>query len=170
MFPVFFSGSVVCIHDSMFNGLPSKHDITFEVVSIFGWYSLQYPVCCLKVLRNDVKNDLLVLASLNDLEAKSAMLFFSPSMWTVRSGDALADCCLKANALSRCPALVDVDVLFLLVQFTAALLSQNIATDLCFSCVVMTVSRHNHASTMPAISKSFIVIVPFFLFAEISCC
>ena len=64
--------------------------------------------------------------SLNERDASSAILFNLPSMCTVVRGDVLLTSWRSARALRRCPARVDVEVLFFLVQDTVDILSQNI--------------------------------------------
>ena len=62
---------------------------------------------------------------MKDRDAISAILFSTPLMCAEDKGDVLLTCCRSASALSKCPAIVDVDVLCLLVHVTVDMLSQN---------------------------------------------
>ena len=74
----------------MVNGLPSRGDITCDVIFVLGWNSCQEPVCkgnrFEKVVRKSLI-DMVNLSSVKDLDAISAMLLVSPSMCTVFNGD-----------------------------------------------------------------------------------
>ena len=173
MLPVFFPCSIILVHDSIVNGWPRRQDITFDDILFGMWNSFHDFVCsgkregnlCMKVLL-DVVN----CVSINDLDAMSAILLFSPWICTTCKGAAWWMCCLSANALRRCPAIVDVGVLFLLTHCTVDMLLQNMPTWAYCKFGLTFFSRMSHARMIPANSRSFMDIFSFVLFDDTNSC
>ena len=164
MFPVFFSFFVVLVHNSIANGCPRRHDITRKNIFVGRMNSFQELFCSGNIDEKIVIKGLLDVVkflSIKERDATSAMLFWLPLICVVRRGDACMTCCLTASALSRCAAMLDVVVVCLFVQDTVAMLSEKIPTCACFSVDGVIFSRISHASRTPAISRSFIDMVPF---------
>ena len=88
------------------------------------------------------------------------MVLSFPLMCITCNGAAWWVCNLNASARRRCPAIVDVAVLFFWVQLTAASLSQWMPMCLCCSTVGVIFSRTSQANSIPAVSMSLIDIVP----------
>ena len=100
------------------------------------------------------------LVSEKDLEITSAMILACPSMCIVCGGDVWLMCCLKASALRRCPAILEVVVHFLFAHDTVDMLSQKMPTCLCCIGIGVVCSRTSQCISIAASSKSFIDIVP----------
>ena len=169
MFPIFFSFFVVLVHNSIANGCPRRHDVTRENIFVGTVYSFHESYCRGNNVLNVCRKGLLVfvnLESVKDLDAKSAILFWLPSMCVVNSGDTCITCCLMASALSKCAAVIDVVVVCLFVQVTVAWLSQNMPIWVCCRLLLTIFSRISQAKRTPAISRSVIDIAPFGFFFD----
>ena len=171
MLPIFFSGLVILTHDAIANDFPSRHDITRDA-SFFGmWNSCQEVFCSgnilLKVCKKDVLESVNFL-SVKERDAASAILFAIPSICTVDRGDVLFMCCLSANALRRCPAIVDVAVLCFCVQATVDMLSQKRPMWAPWMDSGMICSSTSHPISNPAISRSLMDMVPLRLLDEMN--
>ena len=119
MVPVFLSVFVILVHNSIFNGLPSRQDMTFDLVLLGRLNSFHESLCSGNLLLKSCENGVLEFVkagSSKDLDRVSAMTFSIPSIYVICRGDDLLICCLSARALNRCPAMVEVVVHFFVVH------------------------------------------------------
>jgi hypothetical protein len=86
------------------------------------------------------------------------MLFCSPAMQMVSSGDILCACCYVTNACSRGPATFDLEECSLHTHNTVGLLLQKIPVFACWSLIGSTCSRISHRNKTPAISRLLFVM------------
>ena len=103
--------------------------------------------------------------SMYEREATSAILFASPAMEVHRRGEVRCRCCRRARARSMDCASFDFLEWSLYDHWTVDLLSQKMPTWQC-SRLCMCCSRMSQCSSTPAISRSFIVILPLGFVAE----
>ena len=94
--PIFFPSPGSLVHDSIFNGFPRRHDVTRENNLSLKWNSFQEFDCSGNIELNVLQNDLLVgelnRLSRNEREATSAIVFASPAIDIVRSGEVRCIC------------------------------------------------------------------------------
>ena len=99
-------------------------------------------------------------------EGMSAISLSAPAMCIGNNDDAFRVRCLIARRRSRRPAMIDFDVVNLYVHATAEVLSQNM--PMCLKTRSShTYSNTIHPITIPASSRSLIVMVPF-LFVDVT--
>ena len=162
MSPIFFSCPGVLSHDAIVNCSPRRQDITFEY--IFGAKRNSFQELFLRGNRElkIVRNFLFCAVncfSINDLDATSVILLFSPWMLTVNIGEVWCTCRRAARDFSRCPATTD-DVLFNLFAHDTEELSQCMPTVVCLRWIGEVCSSTSQPSSSPVTSKPLIVRVP----------
>ena len=97
---------------------------------------------------------------LKERDGTSAMSFNTPAMPSEWRGDALLTCIRMLSTRNRCDAMSDEELLSLYVHCTADALSQKIATERCLRDVGVMCSSTSQCKSIPAISKSLMVISP----------
>jgi len=121
-----------------------------------------------KHLWNSVRKRFGIRNSLNECDAKSAILFMSPSTWSVVSGDARQYSIQSARIWRSCTAMVALVESSLDAQVTVGVLSHQHTTCACVKSVHS--SRTIQWSSRPIISRSEFKIEPLGLSCIIICC
>jgi len=98
--------------------------------------------------------------SLYEREGISPSSFRTPAIDRLCSGEDLVTCMRSARARMRWAAMVEAELLSLYVQLTADALSQKMAMDWCCRDIGDILSSTSQCRSMPAISRSLMVMTP----------
>ena len=136
MSPVFLSCPIIFIHNSSFNGCPSRQDVILDEIFL---QDILSPRNFLLIREHGSKvcEEWFVssrkILSQKEHKAMSTIVFFSPDICTTCIGTDLLMCIHNGIVLRRYPVTCNVGVLLCCIQCTAASLTQKFPTCACCS-------------------------------------